>query len=99
MEKQSKNLSKWIVYFRLIALVLNIVSIVYIGILLFIPNIIEQTLKIWLVTVCGCSCIGIIVALFATRKDSIKTLGFSLISAFLSGIFYGIASTALAING
>ena len=80
-----------IVILRNLTIVLSCFTLILIIDAVSIPNILTLTLKIWIVAVSGCSFIGFILALFLARTDTTLILIFSLLSSFVSGLFFGIS--------
>lgn len=91
MEKiQLQEISNRIELLRNIAVFFHFFSLIVVVTILFIPNILSETLKIWCITVAGSSFLAIIVILYIARKDSTVTLFFTLLSASSAGLFIGI---------
>jgi len=99
MKKKLEKTSITITRLRNLAILFNGIALILIGTLFFFPHILPPILKIYLIAVSGCISVIIIVALAISRKDSTTTLFFTLFLAHISGIFFGISITAIAING
>jgi len=99
MKKQLEKTSITITRLRNLAILFNGIALILVGTLFFFPHILPPVLKIYLIAVSGCISLIIVVALIVSHKDSTTTLFFTLFLSHISGIFFGIALTAIAING
>ena len=95
MEKTSSR----IILLRNLAIAYQGFSTILFAALFFFPKILTDILKIWGVSVAGCSFFGITIALLISRNDSTLTLFFTFFSVAVSSLFNGISISALQING
>ena len=96
-EKKLEQKSNEIQLLCTIATTLQFFVLILVITLFFIPRAFPEELRVWLVTVSGCSVVGILVVLFLVRRNSTAKLWITFLSVFVSGLLIG--TSIFAIHG
>lgn len=90
-DKTLKQFSDRVVLIRNFSMFVLIMSIAQIVLAIILPDVLTQTLKIWVLSVIGCFFVGLVVVHVLARHDTVVILFINFISPYISGIISGVA--------
>ncbi len=90
-DRKIKELGSRIDFLRSIAFMFLLLSTILTVLVLVLTQVLSSDLKIWIISVCGCTVLALTVALFLARKDATTSLFVTYVTAFFAGLLMGIS--------
>lgn len=89
-DRKIKEIGSRIDFLRVIAFMFLLLSTLLMILVLSLTHVLTSDLKIWIISVCGCTVLALIVALFLSRKDATTSLFVTYVTAFFAGLLMGM---------
>lgn len=90
-DRKIKELGSRIDFLRSIAFMFLLLSTILTVLVLVLTQVLSSDMKIWIISVCGCTVLALTVALFLARKDATTSLFVTYVTAFFAGLLMGIS--------
>lgn len=90
-DRKIKELGGRIDFLRMVSFMFLLIATVLTVLVLVLTEVLSNDLKIWIISVCGCTVLALTVALFMARKDATTSLFVTYVTAFFAGLLLGIS--------